>query len=356
MKSIFKKKAFLSIILAFSSPLVFALPGVKPYISDVSGQYVFYQDSSFSRESYIGIIYYDDSTYGLRYFAPEYGKDKNFEPAKNIALLVTVDETKDYVELTGERITTPLMPADTDLVNYLHDFLYEIASRRKKAGEINKNTRNPEIYDQFGGDVIVEYDPLVPVTNIRRIESSGKAVLDAVTAGQLASSLDSSFDSFRGLSPVTVAVKEQKSKKLKIKKAKAQAFSFENNGKTLSVSLDSNWEQKTENLWLLGNSAVLMVSSLPPLNEADFLSFERRLLLSSENVYSAWKNLSVKDSSENLKITQVFYDAEISGLKNDFKIVYKGGSSFFVSLTVKASSYESAGKYFDAVLKSISIK
>lgn len=348
------KKSLLSLFAFSLCSILSALPGVKNSVPDVSGQYVFYEDKSFTRESYIGIIFYDDSTYGLRYFAPSFGKDNDFKPAKNIEILFTIDPSQNHVELTGEKITTTIVPDDTDLVNYLHDFLYEITSHRQKAGKITQITRQNQDYEQFGGDVEIEFNPLVPVTNLVKIENGGKNVLEVVTCGQLTSSSDTSFDDFSGFPENQKA----NSKKLKIKKGKSQKFDFTNDGKTLSVNLDSKWTQKTENLWMLENSSVLMMNSLPPqisADETNFLSFERRLLLSSNHVYSDWRKLSLSDGNGKLQINQIFYDDETKDFRTDFKIIFKN-QNFFASLTAKSEVYDANKKYFDNVVKSILTK
>ena len=352
MKLFSIKKTFFTLASFFLCSILTALPGVNYLILDISGQYVFYEDKSFTRESYIGIIYYDDTTYGVRYFAPSLGKDNDYKPAKNIGILFTLDETKDHVELTGERITTAITPDDTDLVNYLHDFIYEMTSRRQKAGNITKTEKISQNYAQFGGDVLIEYDPLVPITNLKCIEKNGKNVFEVVTAGQLTSSSDTSFDDFKGIGQGP----SSSSKKLKIKKAKSQEFDFSNDEKTLSVNLDKNWEQKTENLWLLGNSSVFMMNNIPRLDKNNLLQLKRRLLLSTDHVYSDWRKIVLTDESGKLKFDQIFYDASTDDFRIDCKILYETPANFFVSLTTKSQIYQTNKKYFDSIIKSVSLK
>ena len=349
----FAKKIFLSAfaIAFFSAAAVFALPGVNYHISDVSGQYIFYKDKSFSRESYIGIVFYDESTYGVRYFAPSFGKNSDFKPEKDISILFTLDENESHVELTGERIITAVTPDDTDLVNYVHDFLYEMAARRQKAGDVTEKTRLSQIYEQFGGEVLIEYDPLVPITNLSKIENDGKTVLEIITAGQLVSSSDTSFSDFKGFPPL----KDDKSKKYSVKKAARQEFSFSSGGKTVSAALDKNWEQKNENIWILGNSAVFMMNEIPSLDERNFLQFERRLVLSSEHVYSDWRKLSLNEENGRIKIDQIFYDNETKRFKTDCKIIYRE-PVFFISLTASTKTYDANKKYFSSIIKSIVLK
>lgn len=352
MKFISIKKSLFALAAFSVCSVLSALPGINYLIPDISGQYVFYEDKSFSRESYIGIIYYDDSTYGVRYFAPATGKDENFKPLKNIIILFTLDEKQNHVELTGERIATTITPDDTDLVNYLHDFIYEMTSHRQKAGDVAKTTRIIQDYAQFGGDVLIEFDPLVPITNLRSISQNEKTVFEIVTAGKLTSSSDTSFDDFNGIKEI----QSSGSKKSKIKKTNQQQFYFSSNKKTLIVNLDKNWEQKTENLWFLGNSSALMMNNLPQFDENDFLQFKRQILLSTEGVYSDWRKLSLTEENGILKINQIFYDNSTNDFRNDCKIIYENSEDFFISLTTKSEIYQANKKYFDNIIKSISIK
>ena len=80
------KKLILSILTSIIlSVAVTALPGVTQFIPDSAGEYVYYRDSSFTRESYIGLLMYDEATYQIRYFAPQ--DDEAKLPAKEIAIL-----------------------------------------------------------------------------------------------------------------------------------------------------------------------------------------------------------------------------------------------------------------------------
>ena len=128
-----KKKIFSLFIFVFIiSNFIFALPGFKPYLKDVSGDFVFYKDYTFKRESYVGFLMYDEGTYCARYFAP-----KNEEkPAKEVKILFTVNTDKDFMELTGEKIISGRQADDTEVINYLHDMIYELNARRIKAGSV----------------------------------------------------------------------------------------------------------------------------------------------------------------------------------------------------------------------------
>ena len=102
------KKLFLSIVISIIlTAAVVALPGVTSYIPDSAGEYVYYRDTSFTRESYVGILMYDEATYQIRYFAPQ--DDQAKLPAKEIAILLTVDPKADVWAMTGEKILSTIL-------------------------------------------------------------------------------------------------------------------------------------------------------------------------------------------------------------------------------------------------------
>ncbi|MFI3258192.1 MAG: hypothetical protein R3Y36_07845, partial [Spirochaetales bacterium] len=197
---------------------VSAIPGIQEVVPTESGQYVYYRDYSFTTETYIGFLQYDEGTYSVRYYAenPQAGTSE-------IELLISLDATQDYVLMTGERIIGNVTQADTDTLNYLHDIFYELASRRKKMNgsdfggvkqslasgshnTVNTTLRSSEYYYQYGGDVVIEYDMIIPIFNVRSIVSattaahaSGDFLLQAVTMGQLTDSEDKSFADFKGI-------------------------------------------------------------------------------------------------------------------------------------------------------------
>ena len=73
------KTFFTALALTLLCSVAFALPGVESYIPDESGEFIYYSDYSFERTSYIGFMYYNDSTYAIRYYAPMDAAKKLFE-------------------------------------------------------------------------------------------------------------------------------------------------------------------------------------------------------------------------------------------------------------------------------------
>ena len=78
---------------------------------------------------------------------------------------------------------------------------------------------------QFGGKVVVEYDYLIPLFNVKRIaKGSDMSILfDVVSVGKLASSNDSAFSNFSGF-PESYADKKNYAPRKKTAAKKNDAF------------------------------------------------------------------------------------------------------------------------------------
>ena len=338
MKSVPSKKSFFSVLFFSLFSCLFALPGVTKKIPDLSGQFVYYEDKSFERESYFGIIFYDEGTYGLRYFAPSKTDVKPLLPKKDIQILFSLDIKKKYVELTGERIISAITPEDTDIINYLHDMLYELTSRLQKAspnGFIEDKITVPQEFEQFGGEVKVNFDPLIPIFNIKSIEdSTGKIVFNLVTAGQLSSSSDENFSAFEGL---PVKTEDQH-----------------------SFSLD----KKAENFYTLSNSAILAfdVIDLSKTDSAQKANVSNTLLqkftLGTDGTYPYSQLQKLETSASGTKVSNLFFNDISKSFTRDFKILTQLDENHLaiMSLTVFQGVYSKNSKYFDSILKSYSAK
>ena len=332
----------------------FALPGITPSVPDFSGQYVYYRDYSFERESYIGILYYDESTYALRYYAPLVNDKKNPKPEKNIHILFTLDSTKNYVELTGERILTAIAPEDTDLVNYIHDFLYEMTKRRQNSGEVTEPKSDYQDYEQFGGKVTLYFNPLIPIFNLEKIVSvDKKTVFQISTAGQLVSSEDQSFAEFSGINE---KFSDKTHSFKKNKKAKSQEYTYKasENSKELKIKIDSSWNQVAENFFTLENIAVLTMNEVNANQENQLNVLKRRLILGTDMAYPELAKLKLEETKNETLFKQIFYHSDTDSYTYDFKLLKEIDSLTvnLYTLTVFAGAYEPNKKYFDAILKS----
>ena len=341
------KKTILSIITTILlTASVFALPGFTSFIPDSAGEYVYYRDTSFNRESYIGILGYDNSTIQIRYIAPENETEKL--PKKDISILITVDPKADVWTMTGEKIVSTILPDsdDVDIVNYLHDILYEFSARRisQVAVESDKVTIDQD-YAQFGGKVAITFDARIPLFNIRSIANDkGEKVFDCITIGTIKSSEDKTFEGFSGIKTLKSDVQKETKKT-----AKPLVCKFENR----SVTLDENWEQKMENFSLITMSALPKVSENKTLND---LYVQRKLLESSEGSYTDFQNCEITytQAKDSYKLVSTSYFPESNTTVNIIKILTRnkdGGFDYF-SISTYQTAYLKNPSYFDKIVKS----
>ncbi|WP_407398173.1 hypothetical protein [Treponema sp.] len=349
------KKIFAAFTLMFVTMLSLAsLPGVKQYIPDVSGEYVYYQDSSFKNETVVGFLYFDDSTYAARIYSAANAKTKSTE--KDITIYVNVDPSKSGFTLTGEKIDGTV-EGNSDLVNYLHDMLYEFAKRRQNEPlDSIENKVVTDTFNQFGGNVKIKYNSLVPIFNIEEISGAdGKPVLQIQTCGLLVDSSDTSFTSFKGVNGLP------KDKKRVFKKDK-RSEEVEVNGGSQKITLDTQWQQSMQNLWLLGDYALLSINEMKlpegmDIEQAlDLLS--RRFTQSTTHSYSVWQQAKVTRTENRLSIMNVFFQPESGNVTRDFKIVTRKSDGNFAMLTftVFDGVYQKSRFYFDTILKSYRVE
>ena len=341
---------------ALSCVCAVALPGVKRGVEDTSGEYVFYKDATFNGEAYVGFLYFDEATYAARFWQAADHKAKT--PEKDISIYVSAnpDNTKG-LELTGEKLigADPSSKEDTQIVNYLHELLYEFTSRRQKAvlqAGGGKSTSRQE-FAQFGGDVEIVFDPMVAIFNIEQIKVGKKAVFSLQVTGRLSSSADESFAQFKGVE----GLPKDKKRTFKKKKAKKTTASFDN----MSVELDDQWQQPMENLYVLGDYALLSMASFDvPLGTKETRQQLARMFCEgSGGSYALWNYKKVEDepTQKRLYAANVLYTPDEGNVTRDFKIACEGqdGKVRVVSLTVFDGVYQKNRRYFEGILKSFQI-
>ena len=225
MKNFFVlKKTFVSLFVIFVIAIsAFSLPGFEENLPTESGEYVYYKDFTFAQETYLGFLYYSEDSIGVRCFS-----NGNFD----VTILFSLDKSKDYIELTGERIVTQVTPKDVEIVNYIHDMIYEFSARRKNSQSefellkeqnlsVNKQIVSSQDFVQFGGQVQIIFDGSIPVFNIESItDFAGKKLLQVVTMGTLSDNADTSFEKFAGFENLPQKNEVVKKKKLSKKEQK----------------------------------------------------------------------------------------------------------------------------------------
>ena len=365
MTAFFKNtKFFVACALISFCGSAFALPGFTPSISDVSGEYVYFCDTTFYRSSYIGFLTYDNSTFAARYFAPKDEKAKL--PAKSVEIYITVNPDSDHLEITGEKIGAA-GPEDTEIVNYLHDIMYELSARRIKAGNVEPvradgksgflrdgAVKKNEDFMQFGGRVTVFYDALIPLFNIKLIEdAAGKNVFYAVAAGRLRSSSDRSFADFTGF-PEKYADNRHVFKKTVGGKTEYALSDGQ------SVTLDKNWTQQMENVWSCKDAAILsagMINHAAKDSDADSdgipFGMIRQLLLSMDGAYINLPDSKISYSADSCSIESILFQPENGSVTKNFKTLTKKDDGFYLfTMSVYYNIYAKHKIYFDTVKNS----
>ena len=348
-----------------------ALNGFSKLLPDKSGDYLYYRDFSFSRESYIGILYYDDSSIQIRYFDPEPKSQKL--PEKEISILISINPNSQNMELTGELVMSTIIPesSDVDIVNYLHDILYEFSSRRIKEKDISYSNdsfsskkaftkighNSPQDFKQFGGQVSIIYDDIIPLFNIKSIYSEkDELILACCTFGRLRDNADSSFDNFKGFNYDSVANNKTTAISATSKKTTYTTATHQ------TITLDENWTQSMENLWLLENESIITITEIPTLSQDiavnNALIF-RKLLESAIGSYTNILECEVTGLSKNkiFKFNQISYQPNTENWIRNKRIITKNGTNFYYfTLTVFENSYRNNKAYYDSIFDSYKIK
>ena len=349
------KKTLLTLIILFcGAAATFALPGFTPFVPDTAGEYVYYRDSSFMRESYIGILNYDDTSYQIRYYAP--ASRELVAPEKEIALLFSVNPDSDFFDMTGEAIISELeyTEDELDIINYLHDLLYEFSSRRIKLDELaGSEVFSEQTFEQFGGKVTMCFDSMIPLFNLKQILDANKApVFTCVTFGRILNAEDKTFEGFKGLLPAQDYHAPTKTK-IKGKTAKYKTQDGQ------QITLDSNWKAAADNMWMYGEEAFISIASIPQYFEDQALNdlfVMRRILESTGGSYTdiegaeftfdvkkyTIKILTRASQPENNRVVYV-YKQITTNPKNEI--------NSYLSLAAYEDSYLEKSSYYTKLLK-----
>lgn len=358
------KKLLLSLLILNLSFLSFAMPGFNSYIQDNSGEFVYYKDNSFARESYVGLLCYDSNTYQMRYYAPQ----NDSLPEKTVAVLFTIDPNKDTFDMTGENVIVAdyTNSEDVDIVNYMHDLLYEFSSRRRRLGDLTPQTEGYRNYAnlkdnglytnadyaQFGGDVRIVYDVMIPFFNLKRIEDAkGKAIFECVEIGSISSNEDPLFNKFVKI-PDTGKIKINSVKMKTSNTVKATSADQE-------LTLDETWNQTMENMWTQSDDAIITLASINADASNTFVDYSllRMLLESKDGYYITLDKCDVIFDKGQIRIysesfieknSKVFYGIKYLTENNNKKYDY-------ISFATTKANYLTKRSYYDKILKSYSV-
>jgi hypothetical protein len=338
----FKKCFFICILFELFLPL-FAIPGIKEYLPTDNGQYIYYRDYSFNYEAYIGFLQYDTHTYAIRYVAKE--------PTQGlpiIELIFTVNPNNDKIELTGEKIVQQVTNDDTEVMNYMHDILYELVARRKNENNHDFTTcfTNTEDYPQFGGMVTLKFNPVFPLFNIESITAEdGTILLQSVVIGQITDKTEKGWNTFSG---ITTDISEQ-----------TPFFDLKNlldmsNNETIDKdykNLNAQWKQVMDNFFLMGNDALMFVTDV---KTSERLSLLRRFSLSSADNTIFLQDQYTKISDNGTIILSNVLKATNSDIYQiDIKILsaIAKDTCTITGITVYKPYYDKNIKYFNSLIK-----
>ena len=349
------KKLILTIVFLLCGVAAsFALPGFTPFVPDTAGEYVWYRDASFARESYVGILSYDEKTYQIRYYAP--ADRDTLQPETTLALVFTINPESDFFDMTGEKIITEVDPYgdDVDILNYLHDLLYEFSSRRIKLDNLaGSEIFTKQDFAQFGGTVTMCFDSLIPLFNLKQIlGANNELIFSCITFGRILSGEDTTFEDFKGLvqaQPYHAPIKTKiKGKSVKYKLEDGQ-----------QITLDTNWTQEMENCWMYGDEAMITIASIPQYFEDQALNdlFVMRRIL--ESTGGSYTDFETAEFTFDVKKYTVKILARSSQPENN-RIVYvikqittnpSKEINSYLSLAAYEDSYLDKSSYYTKLLK-----
>ena len=319
-----------------------ALPGIKEYLPTENGQYVYYQDNTFSDTVYIGFLQYDINTYAIRYVP------KN--PVNNIPILeiiVTLDPDKDYVDLTGEKVVQEVTNENTNILNYMHDLLYEFVARRKKINnaDFSHSYINPilstEEYSQFGGIVTLKYNAVIPLFSLETIEDEeGNLLFEIVEIGKITDESEKGWDSFLCLPKNITTVP-----KIDVTSTSISDADF--------ATFNDNWKQK-DAFYFIGEEALMYSIEI---SATDRISLLRNFSLSSVDNTIYLQKQQVELLADNiLRITNVTKQNNADAFLRDIKIIkpIKNSISRLTGITVYNNYYEINTSYFNRLIQTSS--
>lgn len=353
-----------------------AFPGIQSYLKDESGQYVYYRDYTFPYEAYVGFLHYDEGTYGMRFYAPNQPLEGVSQAAaqagmaakggmvgvpKSVEILFTVNTETKVTEMTGEKFLTTITGSDTEIVNYLHDLVYEFSARRRKLADpvVTKAVSSREDFPQFGGPVTMKYSFDVPIFNLQEIiGADGAPSFQLATVGALASSSDNSFFAFTGF---PAPMQDKARNFTSTQKKPSQKIQY----KGQEIKLDEQWTQAAENMYLLGDVAMVAMTEFQPSEQvaaagtaAILDAFCRTLSLGTTGSYTDWGNRKIKRGRNELEVSLRTHIPEDNAVSQNFKFITKNkaGGYSIMTLTIFDRAYKDNRTYFDAILKSYKVK
>jgi len=333
--------------------------------SSISGDYVVYRDYTWDKPTWVGFLYYNDTTYGAFVITPETGA--------NVSLLFSTEILDGKMVLTGQNIISKITPDDVLAVNYLMRLLPDLYSWRMGPDSAAFATKTgvssgteagkaavrspllPSLVTQkrnlssFGGDVSLVFAPEIPLFGLRDISATaGNSSLELVRMGRVQSGGDKEFFAFKPMGDVKsgIALSVPSARKIESKTVDG-----------VKLNLDDQWTMVADNTFFLGNAAVIIVDTLDlslmqiPRENLP-LSLMRLFSLSSMTSLTTPSELSMNGNAKKFRIVNLIYDVESGSLHRDIKTCIPsadGKKCAVVSMSVSETAYKANGAYFDSL-------
>lgn len=331
------------------------------YPKPVSGEYVIYRDYSWKAPTWTGFLCYDDSTWGAFTWTPSTGS--------RVSILFRTEESDGVLILTGQQIISTITNADVPAVNYLMSLLpdmfhWHMELKTSSAVRFESKSRKsllppkmtlPKTLENFGGDVVLSFSPEVPLFNLSSLTSvSGAKVLSLYRSGRLGEHGDKDFFSF-------VAVDDESS--LGVVEVSdffvpdSHAVSEIRSVDGVTLKLDSQWTMMADNVFFMGNTAVLIVDTFPlsqsGFSDADIpLALSRLFSISSSTAWIDPEGFVISGSSKRFRIENRVRDVSTGASNQDIKICIPskdGVSCTVISLSVTSPAWKAHRSYFDSI-------
>lgn len=369
----------------------------------VPGDWVVYRDRSWPTPTWVGFIYYGDSTWGTFLKTPSAPSD--------VRILFRTESVEGKLLLTGQRIISTIAQSDVEAVNYLMGLLPEmwewsVAARAGSAsvsasspaipgagsGAVNVDracaesktasgeTRSPLLpaiftesrdLPDFGGDVALSWAGEIPVFGLESaMGAAGQALLGLERMGRAVSSDDGFFDfeplpdtaihaatspAAAGPAKAPSIAKDQPDDDVEIRRIDG-----------LDLALGGQWTAYADNTFFMGNDAVLIVAAMDPQSLGPAASGVSAVPLALYGLFTrsnanAWEipgHRILSGTLDRFRIENLFYDRETETLNRDIKFcvptVAADGSLTgvkIVSLSVRDAAYRANPGYFDGLLR-----
>lgn len=202
----------------------------------------------------------------------------------------------------------------------------------------------------FGGNTTITFNDIIPIFNIESIKDvRGREIFYAECIGRLASSDDKSFAEYPGYDGVP------KDKSRNFRRRRSDTVNVSYGGQ--EAALDAAWTQSMDNLWFLGDAAMLSMAEVPvPAGERHALRTLARRYSEGIATYALFRHRTEETAPSVCRLMNVFVDGE-ENVTRDFKILTQredGGISV-LTLTVFDSVYKKNRSYFRKILESYSV-